>query len=214
MRAANYLFPVLLTLLAPVEAAELTVVARNVHGTPLANAVVTLASGITHPAAQSGVVIDQQGKQFQPWVAAIEKGGTVTFSNHDDITHHIYSFSPARRFSFRLQSGEKAEPLVFDEPGIVVLGCNIHDWMVGYVHVGDGNYSMVTDMNGIARFADIPAGQWHVSLWHPGLVTGALPPVDPIDLTAAPHSLEIRLQRALTETGPRKPLDDSAYALP
>ena len=214
MRKGKLFGLVSLVLLAPLEAAELRVVARDINGVPLPDAVVTLASASGHVKPASEIVIDQHGKQFRPWVTAVRKGDEITFSNHDNITHHVYSFSPAKRFSFRLQSGEQQDPVVFNEPGVVVLGCNIHDWMVGYVHVSDADYSIVTDTKGSARFPDIPVGKWRVSLWHPGLVDGALPELEPIELNGSSQTLEIRLRRHLTETGPREPLDDSSYALP
>src|SRR5690606_16903000 len=82
-------------------AGELRVLVRASDGTPVEHAVVSLG-GREVPADDVAVLIDQRGKQFQPWVVALRRGQAVAFSNQDDITHHVYSFSPARRFSFRL----------------------------------------------------------------------------------------------------------------
>ena len=59
--------------------------------------------------------------------------------------------------------------MLFDKPGVVVLGCNIHDWMVGYVYVADSPYFAVTQADGKVDLRDLPAGDYSVRVWHPGL---------------------------------------------
>ena len=85
-------------------------------------------------------VVDQVDKEFTPKVNAILVGTSVIFPNHDNVRHQVYSFSPAKRFELPLYAGVPAQPVVFDTPGVVVLGCNIHDWMVGYVYVSESPY--------------------------------------------------------------------------
>ena len=80
-------------------------------------------------------IIDQRDKQFIPYVTALQVGTSVWFANTDKIRHHVYSFSPAKKFELPLYAGVPAEPVVFDQPGFVTLGCNIHDWMIAYVAV-------------------------------------------------------------------------------
>ena len=93
----------------------------------------------------------------------------VTFPNHDDVRHQVYSFSPAKRFELPLYAGVPAEPVVFDKPGVVVLGCNIHDWMVGYIYVSDSPYFAKTGKDGKAIIADLPTRVYAVRVWHPQL---------------------------------------------
>ena len=78
----------------------------------------------------------------------------------------MYSFSPAKRFELKLYSGRSAPPVLFDVPGVVVLGCNIHDWMSAYVYVLDTPYYALTDGNGHATI-EVPVGRYTVRLWHP-----------------------------------------------
>jgi len=66
-------------------------------------------------------------------------------------------------------------PVTFDRPGLVVLGCNIHDNMVAYVFVADAPFAAVTDAQGRAEFRDVPDGAWHASVWHPQLRIGKQP---------------------------------------
>ena len=99
---------------------------------------------------------------------AVRTGTSVSFPNSDDIRHQVYSFSPAKRFELRLYQGTPSEPVLFDKPGLVVLGCNIHDWMLGYIYVTDDPWFAVSDEHGRAAIADLPAGRYAVTLWHPG----------------------------------------------
>lgn len=111
--------------------------------------------------------MDQRDQEFAPHVLAIHTGTQVKFPNSDNIRHQVYSFSPAKRFELRLYEGTPSDPLLFDKPGVVVLGCNIHDWMVGYIYVTDDSWFGVTDSNGQLKLDQMPAGHYNATLWHP-----------------------------------------------
>ena len=112
-------------------------------------------------------VVDQVDKEFVPKVVAILVGTSVMFPNHDNVRHHVYSFSPAKRFELPLYAGVPAKPVVFDTPGVVVLGCNIHDWMVGYVYVSESPFFAKTGKDGTAVLTDLTPGSYAVRVWHP-----------------------------------------------
>ncbi len=212
-RIACGLFAVLIAAAGPfASAAELEVAVVGADGAPIGDAVVMLRSSSAVPNRLTAITVDQQAKQFKPWVQALRVGSAVRFSNHDDITHHVYSFSPTKRFSYRLQTGEVQGPLVFDAPGVVVLGCNIHDWMVGYLFVTDAPRFLVSDATGHARFTELGAGEWRVQVWHPGLTAAAAPPDRQVTL-ATDDALKIglKLSAPLRETGPRRPLAGADY---
>ncbi|ERH54165.1 methylamine utilization protein [Pseudomonas chengduensis] len=137
-------------------------------GQPLADAVISLRGPLHAPQASPPARMDQRNKQFQPHVLAVRTGTSVSFPNSDDIRHQVYSFSPAKRFELRLYQGTPSEPVLFDKPGLVVLGCNIHDWMLGYIYVTDDPWFAVSDEHGRAAIAELPAGRYAVTLWHPG----------------------------------------------
>jgi plastocyanin len=119
------------------------------------------------PAVGDIATIDQKGKEFIPHVSAIRAGTKVQFPNSDNIRHHVYSFSPAKKFEIPLYKGTPANPIVFDVPGVVVLGCNIHDWMTAYVYVSDVPYLAVTTKDGTATIKELPPGTYGVEVWHP-----------------------------------------------
>jgi hypothetical protein len=96
-------------------------------------------------------------------------GSKVRFPNSDHIRHQVYSFSPAKKFELPLYGGTDAPPVVFDKPGVVVLGCNIHDWMVGYIYVSETPFFATTGAEGTASLEDLPPGEYGVRLWHPSM---------------------------------------------
>ena len=152
---------------APLQAASLQAELLDERGQALANAVLTLRSSSASAAGPLTAIMDQRAQQFAPNVLAVRSGTSVEFPNSDNIRHHVYSFSLAKRFELRLYQGTPSEPVTFDKPGVVVLGCNIHDWMVGYIYVTDDPWFAVSDEQGHLHLDQLPAGRYTVSLWHP-----------------------------------------------
>jgi hypothetical protein len=64
-------------------------------------------------------------------------------------------------------------PVTFDQPGLVVLGCNIHDSMVGYIYVTAAPYFGTTDARGALTFKDLPAGDYRLTLSSPYIADAA-----------------------------------------
>ena len=149
-------------------AATITVLVSDSAGKPLADTVVVVdpEPGVTVARMPKPGKIEQRGLQFMPLVSVIQTGSELSFPNLDKVRHHIYSFSPAKKFDQKLYSGVAAAPQVFDKAGTVVLGCNIHDRMVAYVRVVDSPYFARTDGAGIARIDMPAAGTYTVSAWH------------------------------------------------
>jgi plastocyanin len=183
-------------------AAELPVQVLTLRGAPLPDAVVYAVPSIpvTHgPLAVAD--IDQVNKQFVPRVSVLRAGTAVRFPNSDNIRHSVYSFSPAKVFQLKLYAGRTAAPVVFDKPGVVVLGCNIHDEMLAWVLVIDTPYVARTDASGSARLTGLTAGDYTLRVWHPPMQSeqdGEALHVDSAPL--APRTLKLEL--AATEGAP------------
>jgi plastocyanin len=136
-----------------------------------------IAAGTRYQPPANGVTvnIDQVRKQYAPQVSIIETGTLVAFPNHDNIRHHVYSFSPAKPFELKLYSGKPTSPVLFDRPGVVTLGCNIHDVMLAHVVVVDTPYFAVADAHGLAHLRNLPAGDYLLHAWTPGPHQGEHP---------------------------------------
>jgi plastocyanin len=137
------------------------------QGQPLEDAVVELLNPANLQFSQKKAEVKQQDLTFIPFVSAYQTGTAVDFPNMDKTRHHVYSFSPAKVFELKLYANKPEAPVVFDQAGIVALGCNIHDYMQAYIYVGDSQFLQVTDGKGQVTFTDLPAGTYQLKLWHP-----------------------------------------------
>ena len=138
-------------------AETVTISVVDSNGKPVEGAVVALSSAAANalPNEQKQAIMDQVDKQFTPHVLVVQKNTEVAFPNSDSIRHHVYSFSPAKSFELKLYKDFEAEPISFEEAGVVEIGCNIHDWMVGYIYVADSPYFAKTSTDGIVAL-DVP----------------------------------------------------------
>lgn len=149
------------------------------HNNPLPNAVVEYAASKQQskqqnkqPASDKTYIMDQINKQFVPHVLIVPKNSLVNFPNSDDIRHHVYSFSEAKTFELKLYAGRPKNPVQFDKNGVVVMGCNIHDSMVGYIYVADSNNTYMSDENGDILLPDDLSLNTSLHIWHPNSSTG------------------------------------------
>lgn len=152
----------------PAAGASIEFRVTDVTGAPLENVAVyaTPRARLAQPRPRREAAIEQVKRQFAPLVSVIQAGTAVVFPNRDDVRHHVYSFSPAKTFEIKLYVGTPASPVVFDKPGEVILGCNIHDHMRGFVFVVDTPFVAKTDAAGRAVVDDLPAGEFDIGVWH------------------------------------------------
>jgi len=158
----------LLAAVLPSAAAEISVTVVDRDGRGIEDAVVTAspAAGKAVSAAKPAVM-DQRDRAFVPRVLVVSVGSRVEFPNNDSVSHQVYSFSPAKRFQLALYKGETHPPVTFDQPGLVVLGCNIHDSMVGYIYVTPAPYFGTTDASGTVKLKDLPNDDYQIVVWSP-----------------------------------------------
>jgi len=153
-----------------VEAADLSVMVVGREGRGVDEVVVTAmpaAANARSSLTLRPAVMDQKNLAFLPRVLVVAAGTSVEFPNNDSVSHQVYSFSAAKRFHLPLYKGEVHPPINFDRPGLVVLGCNIHDAMVGYIYVTDAPYFGTTEARGSLEFKGLPAGDYRVAIWSP-----------------------------------------------
>ncbi|MFK7862220.1 MAG: carboxypeptidase regulatory-like domain-containing protein [Granulosicoccus sp.] len=152
--------------------ARLELLTRDTGGNALEHVVASL-----HPRGKPGTavsndtisIMDQRDLQFAPTVLAVQVGSKVTFPNEDDVRHHVYSFSHPNAFELKLYHGETGAHQVFQHEGVVVLGCNIHDGMLGYVRVVDTPYFATSNADGEIAMSELPPGNYELQVWHPDI---------------------------------------------
>ena len=159
----------LLCLSMDISAEILEITLTDQSGNPVTDGVVSayLQSQTNTATTESGktVIIDQIDKEFINHVTPVQVGTMISFPNHDQIRHHVYSFSSAKNFEIPLYKGVPVEPIAFEQAGVVVLGCNIHDQMSAYIVVVNSPFFAKTDEQGHASLS-LPAGGYELRYWH------------------------------------------------
>ena len=148
-------------------------------------------------AANKTAVMDQRDIRFVPHILVVQTGTEVEFPNSDTVAHHVYSFSKPNGFVLPLYKGATPDPVVFDIDGVVTLGCNIHDNMLGYIIVVNTDVFAVTDQDGRASLGLGNTGsEVKVSIWSARIRDTQ----DPITQTVSgdhPNQLTFALQKKL-----------------
>lgn len=191
-------------------AGSLEATASTPDGKPLKDAAVVLepVSGAV-PKRHMTAAIEQRDREFIPYVTIVQTGTMVEFPNRDPLKHHIYSFSPAKLFEIKLYAGKPVQPVLFDKPGEVALGCNIHDWMEAYILVVDSPYFAKTGSNGKAVIRNVPAGPYRLRIWHPSQKAEA--PQRALEIGATPVRLNLVADVTPRVSKPKPPAESDKY---
>jgi plastocyanin len=176
-------------------AGPLEVRVTDASGQPLPDAVVFLESPAARAAVKprAAVEIAQVARAFDPLVTVVPVGTAVSFPNRDTVRHHVYSFSPVKKFEIKLYVGTPAEPVVFNQPGIAVLGCNIHDQMAAWVVIVPTPWYGKAGADGVVRLPAVPAGSYRLRSWHASLPVGAPAADQALAVEAGAQQLAVKL---------------------
>ena len=155
-------------------AAEFTATIKDSKGKDITDAVVSLVPldatvAAVQPPASPRTEIAQENQEYSAYVTVVQAGSKIYFPNRDTVQHHVYSLSKAKKFELPLYNPGSVEAIAFDVPGVVTLGCNIHDWMLAYVLIVPTPYYAKSDETGAAAVT-APAGRYRLEVWHPRLV--------------------------------------------
>ena len=179
MRFSGYtkaLFVVLMLAATSSYGGEVKVVVLDKDGQPVSDVAVyaTRTDGRKQIDSRAGsAVMDQVGKQFVPHLLVVQTGTSVEFPNSDTVAHHVYSFSHPNKFRLPMYKGTAHPPVTFEHSGVVALGCNIHDHMLGYILVVDSAAFTRTDENGSASLSLDNPEEFEIKIWSPRIRDGA-----------------------------------------
>ena len=196
-RVLHALVSLAAALAATAATGELAGTGRGSKGEAVPDAVVSLvpldAAVAPAPAATANAEIGQKGQEFTSYVTVVQTGSRVVFPNQDNVQHHVYSLSKAKKFELPLYNPGQAESFVFDVPGLVTLGCNIHDWMLAYLVIVPTPYFAKTDAQGAAVVV-APPGRYRLELWHPRLAAVQSEEIALADGTPAKRDFTVTLK--------------------
>lgn len=180
--------------------ADVVVTVLDREGAPVPDVAVYWQSpDIQSGSAPNGMttVMDQRNTRFIPHLLVVQTGTSVEFPNSDVIAHHVYSFSHPNNFKLPIYKGEVYPPITFTESGIVVLGCNIHDNMLGYILVVDTPVFAKTNASGTAILKVEKAESSKIALWSPRIRDDTNKLSVAINAADNPGSITFRLVKSL-----------------
>lgn len=173
-----------------------TITVYDQHRQPVTNSVVWLTPlEKMQPGAASETphIMMQKDRQFIPHILVVPQYAKVEFPNADSIMHHVYSFSKSKTFELKLYREQPQTSIVFEQTGVVELGCNIHDWMLSFIVVVDSPFYAITNEEGQVSF-DIKQGQYILNVWHEGFTDFSQVESESIELTGGDFIYHIKQQ--------------------
>ncbi len=134
----------------------------------LQNVVIYVSQGLSGNEAASTEVQtwNQKGCQYIPHVLALNPGQHFKVVNSDQTSHNIHP-QPRNNSEWNKaqQPGSPAFDLTWANPEIpIIVKCNIHPWMRGYMAVVKGPYA-VTDNTGDFRLDGLAPGSYTLTAW-------------------------------------------------
>lgn len=122
---------------------------------------------VTGKPAKKTVTIDQSGMEFSPHIVLLAVGDTVKFQNHDKVQHNVTS--PEGNYDLGSWGEGETKSHVFSKLGVYSQMCKLHPEMLGYVFVGQNDFSVVVDASGGYSLKGVPAGTYELDVWNPKL---------------------------------------------
>jgi Carboxypeptidase regulatory-like domain len=109
--------------------------------------------------------------QLVPRMLALVRGTTINLQSRDATVHHtgFYSESEGELLSRMLTVDRWAvvpSARIAARPGLVRVRLSRHPYVHGFVAVFDHPYFAVTNRYGRYRISGLPAGTYHVRVWH------------------------------------------------
>jgi plastocyanin len=110
--------------------------------------------------------MEQKDKRFVPHVLAIPVGAEVDFPNFDPIFHSAFSNFSGQVFDLGLYPPGTSRTITFTRTGVVRVFCNIHPTMSATIVVLKSPWFAVSDAAGRFSVANVPAGEYHLHVFH------------------------------------------------
>jgi plastocyanin len=115
------------------------------------------------------VQIDQKQCEFVPRVVVVPVGGTVEFLNSDRLLHNVRTFSTANPSFNRTHPTARTIRVIFKEPEIIRVECDLHSWMRAWVVVTDHPVHAVTNDQGEFTLDNVASGKYKLQVWQESL---------------------------------------------
>jgi hypothetical protein len=108
--------------------------------------------------------LNQRVCSYEPRVFVVPVGARLSITSEDEVGHNV-RMQGAADLNIAVSKGGRTSRK-FEQAGLVKVGCDIHPWMTGYIHVAKQPYYAVTDTDGQFELTDVPPGEHQIKLWH------------------------------------------------
>lgn len=122
----------------------------------------------TYTAPTEPLVFEQKGCIFLPHVGAVMVGQPVEVRNDDPVLHNVRAQSK-RGQSFNIAQpiqGMKTTKVMKTQEIGIPLKCDVHFWMVAYLHALAHPFFAITGEDGTFAITGLPDGAYTLEAWH------------------------------------------------
>lgn len=113
------------------------------------------------------VVVDTPCYAFVPHAVGLREGQTLRIKYRAGMHNLSYRGKRNVQFGELLRPNAQSVEYRFKaEEFPILLACNIHPWMFGWVGVFDHPYFAVSDSDGRFEVKQVPAGKYRLRIWH------------------------------------------------
>ena len=187
-------------------AGNVQILVLDKDGKPVTDAVIVMypSNATPNPAlVPHTATVSQEKMRFVPEVTVVTTGTSVRFTNLDRWDHHLsgstagFAATPtSAKFEMRLSGkvdGKTASSsdVTMDKPGAILLSCHIHGSMRGTIFVTDSDWTLKTNADGLAQFADVPNGAVKLRVWHPDQLLDLAPQVVQVNDAALSQTVKL-----------------------
>jgi plastocyanin len=121
------------------------------------------------PPPATPIKLSQRGSRFSPAVLPVLKNSMVDLTNDDFVTHSVFSKSRVKSFDLGLYGKEQTRVVKFEQTGPVEIFCSIHPRMSGVILVLQNPFFTKPAADGSFTLPNVPAGEWKLRVYRPGL---------------------------------------------
>jgi hypothetical protein len=111
--------------------------------------------------------LNQKKCKYEPHVIAMPVDSELKIHTSDPINHNIHTFSFENDpINIMFLPGQDAYSQEMEEPELIKVECDLHDWMRAWIVVTPNGYSAVSGSDGSFEIPDVPAGDYELTAWH------------------------------------------------
>ena len=137
----------------------------------LANVYVAVNSGLgdrKYATPKSTLLLDQIECVYKPRVLGLMTNQTLILRNSDDTIHNFHiDLGYGAEFDRGHYRGGEEKALRFPRPEVgKIVKCDVHPWMIGWIHISDHPFFAVTGIDGQYLLKDLPPGEYEILAWH------------------------------------------------